>query len=260
MGTQSSKNVECGEWQCCAQRETRMKLNGSYCPDFKSMSVTPVAPRLEMTGSPESNEAQFGVGLVFRNMRDGKLVVDSFIKDSSAYQSGVVRDGGNTGNQFTHAINFSSDNRRRHPYRSQRREHRERPPQPNSKAAHGPVREHSGAQILPPGRQVPSVPISLPNVLRPLTALPPLPPPPLAAKGGLLAGPSRASGLPICPSPSPAPAAAPSAAPTTCAGPLARCNPTHPPTRTSASSSSAAPPPTCSATPRTRPSRRPSPA
>ena len=40
------------------------------------------------------SEESFGVGLVFRNMRDGKLVVDSFIKDSSAYQSGVVRDGG----------------------------------------------------------------------------------------------------------------------------------------------------------------------
>ena len=73
-----------------------MKLNGSYCPDFKSISVTPVAavPKSDARNSPESNEPQFGVGLVFRNMRDGKLVVDSFIKDSSAYQSGVVRDGG----------------------------------------------------------------------------------------------------------------------------------------------------------------------
>jgi hypothetical protein len=68
-----------------------MKISGPYSGDLKSVTGTPMAHK-----RPSSNqgEPQFGVGLVFRNMRDGKLVVDSFIKDSSAYQSGVVRDGG----------------------------------------------------------------------------------------------------------------------------------------------------------------------
>ncbi|KAJ1467070.1 hypothetical protein T484DRAFT_1859866 [Baffinella frigidus] len=36
---------------------------------------------------------QHGVGLVFRTTRDGKMVVSSFVKDSSAYECGLVRDG-----------------------------------------------------------------------------------------------------------------------------------------------------------------------
>ena len=39
-------------------------------------------------------ETQYGVGLVFRTARDGKMVVSSFVKDSSAYECGLVRDGG----------------------------------------------------------------------------------------------------------------------------------------------------------------------
>ena len=39
-------------------------------------------------------EHQYGVGLVFRTTRDGKMVVSSFVKDSSAYECGLVRDGG----------------------------------------------------------------------------------------------------------------------------------------------------------------------
>jgi len=34
-----------------------------------------------------------GVGLVFRTTRDGKMIVSSFVKDSSAYECGLVRDG-----------------------------------------------------------------------------------------------------------------------------------------------------------------------
>ena len=71
-----------------------MKLNGSYCSDFREIPVTPMTVSKKNSDKALSKEPQFGVGLVFRNMRDGKLVVDSFIKDSSAYQSGVVRDGG----------------------------------------------------------------------------------------------------------------------------------------------------------------------
>lgn len=36
----------------------------------------------------------YGVGLVFRTGRDGKMIVASFLKESSAYECGLVRDGG----------------------------------------------------------------------------------------------------------------------------------------------------------------------
>jgi hypothetical protein len=71
-----------------------MKINGPYCGDLKAATGTPMAQKRFSSVPDDQGEPQFGVGLVFRNMRDGKLVVDSFIKDSSAYQSGVVRDGG----------------------------------------------------------------------------------------------------------------------------------------------------------------------
>ena len=43
----------------------------------------------------KERENLYGVGLVFRTTRDGKMVVSSFVKDSSAYECGLVRDGGN---------------------------------------------------------------------------------------------------------------------------------------------------------------------
>jgi C-terminal processing protease CtpA/Prc len=42
----------------------------------------------------EETSDLYGVGLVFRTTRDGKLVVSSFIRDSSAFECGLVRDGG----------------------------------------------------------------------------------------------------------------------------------------------------------------------
>jgi hypothetical protein len=52
---------------------------------------TSVAP---MNGNLGGGALQHGVGLVFRTTRDGKMVVSSFVKDSSAYDCGLVRDGG----------------------------------------------------------------------------------------------------------------------------------------------------------------------
>ena len=89
MGGETSKHdVDIPGLQCCAQRETRLAVQTSYISDSKSA--------FKSNGSHVNKESErlYGVGLVFRNTRDGKLVVDSFIKDSSAYQSGIVRDGG----------------------------------------------------------------------------------------------------------------------------------------------------------------------
>jgi hypothetical protein len=49
------------------------------------------APQTQTWPEPKG---QHGVGLVFRTTRDGKMVVSSFVKDSSAYECGLVRDGG----------------------------------------------------------------------------------------------------------------------------------------------------------------------
>ncbi len=92
MGAETSKqDVDFAGWQCCAQRESRLNVQTAYVSDFNLKDAGNMSNSL-----PTFRDSQglYGVGLVFRNTRDGKLVVDSFIKDSSAYQSGIVRDGG----------------------------------------------------------------------------------------------------------------------------------------------------------------------
>jgi hypothetical protein len=42
----------------------------------------------------QTKQQPHGVGLVFQTGRDGKMVVSSFIRDSSAYESGLVKTGG----------------------------------------------------------------------------------------------------------------------------------------------------------------------
>jgi hypothetical protein len=66
--------------QCCCESRT----------DAAGMQST------VLLAKPPVKEAEnlHGVGLVFRTTRDGKMVVSSFVKDSSAYECGLVRDGG----------------------------------------------------------------------------------------------------------------------------------------------------------------------
>lgn len=42
----------------------------------------------------QTKQQPHGVGLVFQTGRDGKMTVSSFIRDSSAYESGLVKTGG----------------------------------------------------------------------------------------------------------------------------------------------------------------------
>eukprot|EP00802_Teleaulax_amphioxeia_P023228 Tamp_23772.p1 GENE.Tamp_23772~~Tamp_23772.p1 ORF type:complete len:195 (-),score=40.47 Tamp_23772:261-845(-) len=65
--------------QCCCESRT----------DAAGMQST------VLLAKPPVKEAEnlYGVGLVFRTTRDGKMVVSSFVKDSSAYECGLVRDG-----------------------------------------------------------------------------------------------------------------------------------------------------------------------
>jgi hypothetical protein len=68
--------------QCCCESRT----------DAAGMQST------VLLAKPPVKEAEnlYGVGLVFRTTRDGKMVVSSFVKDSSAYECGLVRDGGSS--------------------------------------------------------------------------------------------------------------------------------------------------------------------
>ena len=89
-GSESEHAMECAEWQCLKKRGdsgSRPVTGGSDRPSERQSFPPNTAHNREF-------DERFGVGLVFRNMRDGKMVVDSFIKDSTAYQSGDVHDGG----------------------------------------------------------------------------------------------------------------------------------------------------------------------
>ena len=68
--------------QCAGCCESRTDVDG--------MQTTVVLAK----PPPKEAENLYGVGLVFRTTRDGKMVVSSFVKDSSAYECGLVRDGG----------------------------------------------------------------------------------------------------------------------------------------------------------------------
>jgi hypothetical protein len=66
--------------QCCCESRT----DASGMQNTVLLAKSPV----------KEAENLHGVGLVFRTTRDGKMVVSSFVKDSSAYECGLVRDGG----------------------------------------------------------------------------------------------------------------------------------------------------------------------
>jgi hypothetical protein len=70
-----------GLGQCAGCCESRTDVDG--------MQTTVV-----LSKPPAESANLYGVGLVFRTTRDGKMVVSSFVKDSSAYECGLVRDGG----------------------------------------------------------------------------------------------------------------------------------------------------------------------
>jgi hypothetical protein len=78
MGNAQGNSIDAG--QCC----------------FESRNPSQPENKVVMTKSPsvEDKADLYGVGLVFRTTRDGKMVVSSFVKDSSAYECGLVRDGG----------------------------------------------------------------------------------------------------------------------------------------------------------------------
>lgn len=100
MGTQASAPV-CGE--CCESRAA----NGLEIHSGQVFTVRKTENESEM-----AKKKLHGVGLVFRTTRDGKMVVSSFVKDSSAYECGQVRDGGEEpgmlGGQMT--IRWHSEN------------------------------------------------------------------------------------------------------------------------------------------------------
>mmetsp|Transcript_14554 Transcript_14554/g.30137 ORF Transcript_14554/g.30137 Transcript_14554/m.30137 type:complete len:204 (+) Transcript_14554:139-750(+) len=79
MGNQPSA-PGCGE--CCESRTNGLEIQpGQVFAVRPQDEIDPVRKKLH------------GVGLVFRTTRDGKMVVSSFVKDSSAYECGQVRDG-----------------------------------------------------------------------------------------------------------------------------------------------------------------------
>mmetsp|Transcript_78344 Transcript_78344/g.127071 ORF Transcript_78344/g.127071 Transcript_78344/m.127071 type:complete len:195 (+) Transcript_78344:180-764(+) len=76
MGNAQAINIA----QCCCESRT----------DAAGMQNSVLlAPKV----LPKEEVNLYGVGLVFRTTRDGKMVVSSFVKDSSAYECGLVRDG-----------------------------------------------------------------------------------------------------------------------------------------------------------------------
>ena len=78
MGNVSS----CGE--CCETGRSGER-------ELRQVMAVQQAPQTQTWPEPKG---QHGVGLVLRTTRDGKMVVSSFVKDSSAYECGLVRDGG----------------------------------------------------------------------------------------------------------------------------------------------------------------------
>uniref|UniRef100_A0A6T8KWK0 PDZ domain-containing protein n=1 Tax=Hemiselmis andersenii TaxID=464988 RepID=A0A6T8KWK0_HEMAN len=80
------------EPQCCDTR----KPDEHVSVQAKTPAAVPRMPPPGQTPLELGKKAvsqPHGVGLVFRTGRDGKLVVASFIKESSAYDCGLVRDG-----------------------------------------------------------------------------------------------------------------------------------------------------------------------
>ena len=61
---------------------------------MEDVTAPRLPPKTLQFAAHDKPEELYGVGLVFRTTRDGKLVVSSFIRDSSAFDCGLVRDGG----------------------------------------------------------------------------------------------------------------------------------------------------------------------
>mmetsp|Transcript_23997 Transcript_23997/g.46448 ORF Transcript_23997/g.46448 Transcript_23997/m.46448 type:complete len:212 (-) Transcript_23997:639-1274(-) len=76
---------------CCDARRREDQRVMESVP--KSNNPPPPLHHKPLELGKHSESSPHGVGLVFRTWRDGKLVVSSFIKESSAYDCGLVRDG-----------------------------------------------------------------------------------------------------------------------------------------------------------------------
>ncbi len=99
MGNVGSENGSVIDTQCCATRNTRDRMVdcGHDETSGQNHESLPYDNRQEEPNFRiEETSDLYGVGLVFRTTRDGKLVVSSFIRDSSAFECGLVRDGGCT--------------------------------------------------------------------------------------------------------------------------------------------------------------------
>ncbi len=81
--------------QCCSTRHARERIIdcGDEIPQLRNAPALARNADDNLSSVEESGDL-YGVGLVFRTTRDGKLVVSSFIRDSSAFECGLVRDGG----------------------------------------------------------------------------------------------------------------------------------------------------------------------
>mmetsp|Transcript_1016 Transcript_1016/g.1956 ORF Transcript_1016/g.1956 Transcript_1016/m.1956 type:complete len:201 (+) Transcript_1016:228-830(+) len=85
MGNQTGREAPvCGE--CCESRSNGLGITTSQVFTVRSGADN-------LNGDDPVRKKLHGVGLVFRTTRDGKMVVSSFVKDSSAYECGQVRDG-----------------------------------------------------------------------------------------------------------------------------------------------------------------------
>jgi hypothetical protein len=83
--------------QCCATRGVRERMvdcGQDIRGPPQDSAFHNHGPLEEPNFQIEESSDLYGVGLVFRTTREGKLVVSSFIRDSSAFECGLVRDGG----------------------------------------------------------------------------------------------------------------------------------------------------------------------
>ena len=97
MGNTASDEGALVDIQCCATRGVRdrmvdcgQEVTSQHEASFNNSDRHVEDPSFQI----EEASDLYGVGLVFRTTREGKLVVSSFIRDSSAFECGLVRDGG----------------------------------------------------------------------------------------------------------------------------------------------------------------------
>lgn len=96
MGNVGSDEGSILDTQCCATRGVRDRMVdcGQEVRGPPQESLSQNGQLDEPSFQIEESSDLYGVGLVFRTTREGKLVVSSFIRDSSAFECGLVRDGG----------------------------------------------------------------------------------------------------------------------------------------------------------------------